>query len=140
MQVVFSTAELLYDHQRQSISSHFGGIPVVDCYGSREGGFVSHECKEGLYHVMDPNYVLEFIKDGQPAKTDEDGEIVLTHLDAWGMPLIRYKTGDVAQNGAEGCACGRNFSTMQNIRGRTTDFVVTPERALATCPFGDLHR
>ena len=124
---VFSSAELLYEHQRKSIGEQFGGIPVVDCYGSREGGFVSHECREGRYHVMDPNYVIEFIKDDQPAPPGEDGEITLTHLDAWGMPLIRYKTGDVAQPGEGTCACGRGFSTMQGIRGRTTDFVVTPD-------------
>lgn len=127
IKTVFSTAELLFDHQRESISKQFGGIPVADCYGSREGGFISHQCEHGQYHIMDPNYVVEFIKDGQPVASGEDGEIVLTHLDAWGMPLIRYKTGDVAQPGEGPCACGRGFSTMQQIRGRTTDFVVTPD-------------
>ena len=125
--MVFSTAELLFDHQRDSISKALGGIPVADCYGSREGGFVSHQCKEGHYHIMDPNYVVEYIKDSQTVPDGQDGEIVLTHLDAWGMPLIRYQTGDVAQKGMDGCACGRGFSTMKEIRGRTTDFVVTPD-------------
>ena len=123
----FSTAELLYDHQRESISEAFGGIPVADCYGSREGGFVSHQCKEGRYHIIDPNYVVEFIQNGSPVSVGEDGEIVLTHLDAWGMPLIRYQTGDVAQPGHGDCACGCGFATMDKIRGRTTDFVVTPD-------------
>ncbi|MFH0731167.1 MAG: phenylacetate--CoA ligase family protein [Pseudomonadota bacterium] len=127
IRVVFSTAEVLYDYQREAIGGYFGGIPVVDCYGSREGGFISHQCKGGAYHVMDPNYIIEFFKDGKPAETGEDGEIVITHLDAWGMPFIRYRTGDVAQAGEGACACGRGFSTMKNIRGRTTDFVVTPD-------------
>jgi phenylacetate-CoA ligase len=128
VEVVFATAELLYDHQRQSISTLFGGIPVADGYGSREGGFVAHECVKGRYHVMDPNYVVEFIRDGLPAQAGEDGEIIITHLDAWGMPLIRYCTGDVAQPGeGSACPCGCSFSTMQQIRGRTTDFVVTPD-------------
>ena len=44
------------------------------------------------------------------------------------MPLIRYRTGDVAQPGGEAaCPCGCSFSTVQQIRGRTTDFVVTPD-------------
>ena len=43
------------------------------------------------------------------------------------MPLIRYRTGDVAQRGDGICKCGRGLSTMENIRGRTTDFVVTPD-------------
>jgi phenylacetate-CoA ligase len=127
VRVVFSTAEVLYAHQREAISRGFGGIPVVDSYGSREGGFINHQCPEGSYHVMDPNYIIEFLKDGKPVKPGEDGEIVITHLDAWGMPFIRYRTGDVAQPGAGACACGRGFSTMANMRGRTTDFVVTPD-------------
>ncbi|MCA1786150.1 MAG: hypothetical protein LC657_09240, partial [Desulfobacteraceae bacterium] len=96
VEVMFSTAEVLYDHQRKTIGDCFGGVPVVDCYGSREGGFVCHECKEGRYHVIDSNYVVEFIRDGQAVAPGESGEVVLTHLDAWGMPFIRYRTGDVA--------------------------------------------
>ncbi|WP_022668839.1 phenylacetate--CoA ligase family protein [Desulfospira joergensenii] len=127
VKVVFSTAEVLYDHQRETISKSFGGVPVTDCYGSREGGFVSHECKEGKYHIIESNYIVEFLKNGKEVNCGEDGEVVLTHLDAWGMPFIRYRTGDVAQPGTNGCACGRTWRTIQNIQGRTTDFIVTPD-------------
>lgn len=127
VKVVFSTAEVLYDYQRDTISQAFGGIPVVDSYGSREGGFVSHQCREGRHHVMDPHYVFEFLQEDRAVGEGEDGEIVLTHLDNWGMPFIRYRTGDVAQPGPAGCACGRGFATMQKIQGRTTDFIVTPD-------------
>lgn len=127
VRVVFCTAEVLYDHQRETISEYFGGVSVVDSYGSREGGFISHQCREGTYHVMDPNYVIEYLRDGKQARPGEDGEIVITHLDAWGMPFIRYRTGDVARPGHGSCKCGRGFSTMANIRGRTTDFIVTPD-------------
>lgn len=127
VKVVFCTAEVLYDHQREAVSEYFGGIPVVDAYGSREAGFISHECPLGAYHNMDPNYVIEYLRDGESVKPGEDGEIIITHLDAWGMPFIRYSTGDVAQYRKERCKCGRRFSTMLNIRGRTTDFIVTPD-------------
>ncbi len=127
VRVVFCTAEVLYDHQRESIASHFGGVPVVDSYGSREGGFINHQCPKGSYHVMDSNYVLEFLRDGKPVAPGEDGEIVITHLDAWGMPFIRYRTGDVASSQEGLCACGRGFSLMSKVRGRSTDFVVTPD-------------
>lgn len=127
IKTAFSTAEVLYDHQRETISKSFGGVPVCDCYGSREGGFVSHECKEGSYHIIDSNYIVEFLANGKDVKDGEDGEVVLTHLDAWGMPFIRYKTGDVAQPGGSGCSCGRTWQTIKNIQGRTTDFIVTPD-------------
>lgn len=127
IQTVFTTAEVLYEHQRQSIGKAFGKVPVVDAYGSREGGFVSHQCTKGTYHVLDPNYIVEYLHDGRPAKPGEVGEIVLTHLDNWGMPFIRYRTGDMAVPGEQGCACGRGLSTLHSIQGRTTDFIVTPD-------------
>jgi phenylacetate-CoA ligase len=128
VQVVFATAEVLYEHWRETISKAFGGAPVADGYGSREGGFIAHHCSEETYHVIDPNYIIEYIRggDGQ-AFPGEEGEIVITHLDAWGMPLIRYRTGDVARAGKSKCSCGRYWSTMEEIRGRTTDFIVTPD-------------
>jgi len=127
VKVVFSTAEVLYEYQKDLISKSFGGIPVADGYGSREGGFVCHQCQEGTYHIFEPNYIVEFLKDGKSVKEGEDGEIVLTHLDAWGMPFIRYRTGDVAQPGNATCKCGRTWMGVKNIQGRTTDFVVTPD-------------
>jgi len=127
VQVIFCTAEVLYDYQRKNISECFGGVPVADGYGSREVGYISHQCRENIHHVMDPNYIIEYLKDGKEADAGEDGEIAITHLDAWGMPFIRYSTGDVAQPGNSSCPCGRGFSTMAAIRGRTTDFIVTPD-------------
>jgi len=127
IQVVFSTAEVLYEHQKETISRSFGGVPVADGYGSREGGFISHQCRYGTYHVVDPNYIIEYLRNGESVAPGEDGEIVITHLDAWGMPFIRYRTGDVARPGNGACACGRSFSTMTHIQGRTTDFIVSPD-------------
>jgi phenylacetate-CoA ligase len=127
VEVVFSTAEVLYDHQREVISNAFGKIPVVDGYGSREGGFISHECQEGSMHVVDQNIIVEYLHGNEPVGPAEDGEIVVTHLDNWAMPFIRYRTGDVAQFDIQKCRCGRNLSTMKKIRGRTTDFIVSPD-------------
>jgi phenylacetate-CoA ligase len=127
VKVIFSTAEVLYDHQKEIISKTFGGIPVVDGYGSREGGFISHECPGGSMHVIDQNVIVEYLRGDKPVGPGEDGEIVVTHLDNWAMPFIRYRTGDVAQFGTQKCKCGRNLSTMKKIQGRTTDFIVSPD-------------
>lgn len=124
---VFTTAETLYPEQKKEISAFFGHVPVADCYGSREGGFVCHQCDHGRYHIMDPNYVVEFLAEGGERQGQIAGEVVLTHLDAWGMPFIRYRTGDVAIPGKGDCSCGRTWSTMASIQGRTTDFIITPD-------------
>jgi len=127
IQVVFCTAEILYDHQKQVISEAFGGVPVVNGYGSREGGFIAHECPAGRMHITSENVIVEFIKDGKPVAPGEDGEIVVTHLDNYAMPFIRYRTGDIGQPSAEICPCGRGLEVMKVVKGRSTDFVVTPD-------------
>jgi phenylacetate-CoA ligase len=127
IRVVFSTAEVLYEHQKKNISKTFGDVPVAHGYGSREGGFISHECPKGAMHVMDPNVIVEYVRDDRPVGSGLDGEIVVTHLDNWAMPFIRYCTEDVAQFDDKPCMCGRHFSIMKKIQGRTTDFVVTPD-------------
>ena len=127
VQVVFSTAEVLYDHQKAVISKAFGGVPVANGYGSREGGFIAHECPAGRMHVTDENVIVEFLKDGRPAAPGEDGEIVVTHLDNHAMPFIRYRTGDIGRPSDEVCPCGRGLAVMEVVKGRTTDFIVTPD-------------
>lgn len=127
IKIVFSTAEVLYDHYRKTISNAFGRVPVVDGYGSREGGFISHECPEGSMHVIDQNIIVEYLRGDKPVGPGEDGEIVVTHLDNWAMPFIRYRTGDVAQFDTRKCKCERHLSVMKKIQGRTTDFIVSPD-------------
>lgn len=127
VEVVFCTAEVLYDHQKAAIAEAFGGVPVVNGYGSREGGFIAHECPAGRMHITSENVIVEFIKDGKPVAPGEDGEIVVTHLDNHAMPFIRYRTGDVGQPSNEVCPCGRGLEVMKVVKGRTTDFIITPD-------------
>ncbi|MCK4626505.1 MAG: phenylacetate--CoA ligase family protein [Phycisphaerae bacterium] len=127
VQVVFSTAEVLYDHQKEIISEALGGVPVVNGYGSREGGFIAHECPEGRMHITSENVIVEFIKDGEPVGPGQDGEIIVTHLDNYAMPFIRYQTGDIGQPSDETCPCGRGLEVMKVMKGRSTDFVVAPD-------------
>ena len=65
----------------------FFGVPVADGYGSREAGFIAHECPEGSLHLASENVIVEVIDDatgvGRPAPAGQDGEIIVTHLDAY---------------------------------------------------------
>jgi len=55
---------------------------------------------------------------------------VVTHLDAYGMPLIRYRTGDFGRLVAGRCACGRGLPLMDVVQGRATDFLYLPDGAV----------
>ncbi len=127
VQTVFSTAEVLYDHQKEIISETLSGAPVVNGYGSREGGFIAHECPEGRMHMTSESVIVEFLKDGRSVGAGEDGEIVITHLDNHTMPFIRYRTGDVGQPSDEICPCGRGLEVMKVVKGRSTDFIIAPD-------------
>jgi phenylacetate-CoA ligase len=55
------------------------------------------------------------------------GEIVVTCLDSFAFPIIRYRTGDIGTLDPTPCPCGRGLPKLLNVDGRRTDFLVTPQ-------------
>jgi len=120
------TAEPLYDHQRKSIEALLGG-EVFNEYGSRELGLVAAECRRhcGL-HVNMFSLRLEVLsEDGASASPGEVGRLVATDLEAYGMPLIRYDTGDVAAWARHSCPCGLQHPLLAELAGRQSALLVT---------------
>ena len=134
LRAVFATGEIFDPADRAIIEEAFA-VPVADGYGSREGGFVAHQCPHGSYHSTMEQVIVELVNEqGEAVSKGEAGEIVLTHLDSFGMPLIRYRTGDLAEWGRD-CACGRALTTLKSIVGRRTDLLRTADggKAHALC-------
>jgi len=128
VKVVFCTAERLYDYQRDFIADAFSA-PVANGYGSRDAGFIAHECTEGRMHIADEYVIVEIVdSEGNPVPCGATGEIVVTHLESHDFPFIRYRTGDMGTLSAERCPCGRGLSVLASVEGRSTDFIITPER------------
>lgn len=127
LRVIFTTADTLYEPMRKLIEEVFG-CPVAVEYGSRDGGFIAHECPEGgKLHIHADRVILEFLVGNRPAHPGEEGEIVLTSLDATALPFIRYRTGDIGILSDEPCLCGRPFPVLGAVEGRKADFLVTRE-------------
>lgn len=126
--LVFSTGEILSKRARALISEFFGAR-VIDSYGCVEAGDVAWECPQGhgRYHVNIDSLIVEFVSGGENVAAGEDGEIVLTNLFNYAMPLIRYRIGDVGSPSGEECSCGRTLPLMRSLRGRSNDFVVLPD-------------
>jgi len=122
---VTSTSETIMEYQKKLIEQVIG--PVYNCYGSREFRGIAQECikREGL-HINMESFFLEFIKDDVPINEGEVGDLIVTGLDNFTMPLIRYKIGDVGSYTNETCSCGRNLSLIKKIEGRITDFIPMP--------------
>lgn len=127
IRVAFVTSERLYDEQRSTISEVFG-CKVANGYGGRDAGFIAHECPAGNMHLTADDIVVEIVNDaGQVQPTGVAGEIVVTHLSTNDFPFIRYRTGDIGVLGAASCSCGRGLPLLQDIQGRSTDFVVAAD-------------
>ena len=124
IKVVFVTSERLYPYQREMIEKAFGA-PVANGYGSRDAGFIAHQCPSGSMHISAEDLIVEIIdNDGNVVEDGEKGEIVTTHMATSDFPFVRYRTGDIAALDTKTCACGRGLPVLKDIEGRTTDFVV----------------
>ena len=120
---IITGAEKLYPHQRELMEKVFKA-KVFNTYGCREFMLIAAECEkhEGL-HVTIDNLYVEILKDGKPAKPGESGEIVITDLNNYGMPFIRYKNGDIAVQSDNACSCGRGLPLIHDIDGRKMDTI-----------------
>jgi len=124
LKVVCTTGEPLFDHQRQLIREAFGA-PVANEFGSRDIGFTAHETPQGQLLLMSESIILEVLdEEGQPVTSGETGEAVMTALESFAQPFIRYRTGDVVRLSDEPCRDGRGLHVIAEVLGRTTDFVV----------------
>jgi len=122
---VISSAQMLPDHSRKSIEDSLN-CKVYDKYGSREFSGIAYECDHHLgHHIVAENYIVEILKDKKTALKGEVGEVVITDLNNYCMPLIRYRIGDLATAlGDESCKCGRGLPLIGNIQGRVQSIIV----------------
>lgn len=119
---IMSSAQTLPDSSRKIIEEGFG-CKVFDKYGSREfTGGIAYQCEKGNgYHVAAECNIIEILKhDGSQAKPGEVGMAIITDLNNYAMPLIRYKIGDliVQRDPDERCSCGRGLPLIGAIEGR----------------------
>ena len=125
LKAVICTAEKMYPHHRQLFDEVFA-CPVVDEYGCAEHGIIAFQCKEGNMHIMADHLYVEFLDENdQPVKPGETGRIVITDLDSYAMPLIRYDIGDMGRPSDKKCSCGVTLPLMEIVEGRKEDFIRT---------------
>lgn len=91
-------------------------------------GTVGFECPErnGL-HIWEDNYIAEIVdpETGEVVEDGEEGEVIYTALNREGMPLIRYRSGEIsAVVEREACECGIEHMKIRRIRGRTDDMII----------------
>ncbi|MBU2602098.1 MAG: phenylacetate--CoA ligase [Actinobacteria bacterium] len=105
------------------------GISATDNYGLSEvmGPGMSGECylKDGL-HVNEDHFIVEVVdpETGEKLPEGKEGELVFTSLTKEAVPVLRYRTGDLASVSYRPCACGRTFARHTKVYARTDDMMI----------------
>jgi phenylacetate-CoA ligase len=123
---VMTSAQTLPDASRKLIEEAFG-CKVFDKYGSREFSGIAYECEAHTgHHVVGEGYIVEILRGGEPAKPGEVGEVVVTDLNNYCLPFIRYRIGDLAtaMDPEFECPCGRGLPLVGAIEGRVQSIIV----------------
>lgn len=100
-------------------------IKLYSTYASTEMQTAFTECSEGKGGHLQPELVIVELldEDNQPVPANQPGEVTITTLGVEGMPLLRYKTGDICQYDDTTCACGRTSLRLSPIIGRKKQMI-----------------
>lgn len=132
IKAIISSFELLDMGTRRYIRDVFGS-DIFDYYSSAESDMAAWECSEHTgYHINADNIIVEILNNGEMVGEGERGEMVVTNLHNYAMPLIRYEIGDSVTFTEECCPCGIKLPLIKNIEGRIADFIVLPNGQLVS--------
>ncbi|WP_417522102.1 phenylacetate--CoA ligase family protein, partial [Marinobacter sp.] len=126
-QGIVATSMMLLEHERATIEKAFD-CQVTNRYGCEEVGLIACECDQhsGM-HINVPHVYVEFLDgNNNPVAPGEPGKIVVTDLNNFAMPLIRYRVEDVGVYSDQTCKCGRGFPLLEKLEGRVADFLRLP--------------
>ena len=134
LQIGIFGAEPWSHSMRQEIERRLP-IAALDIYGLSEvmGPGVSAECFDGNLkdnncglHIWEDFFLPEIINPatGESLPYGSQGELVITNLLKEGIPLLRYRTGDISSLNPEPCTCGRTMIRMQRVKARLDDMLI----------------
>jgi phenylacetate-CoA ligase len=121
------TAEKATPEQKRQIGRVLNA-PVFDIYAGGEILGLSYDCERHRgFHVTEGRACLEVLLDDGSIAPVGEGSLLVTNLDSFAMPLIRYNIGDRVVLTDERCPCGRNQPIIQDVIGRINDVIRTPD-------------
>jgi phenylacetate-CoA ligase len=128
--------EMLTDDTRAAVRDAWG-VEIADMYSAVEVGYIALQCPAAPhYHVQAESALVEVLDaEGRPCGPGAVGEVVVTSLHNFAMPLLRYAIGDLAEVGPP-CPCGRGLPVLRRILGRAKDMVVLPSGERRVALFG----
>ncbi len=118
------TGELLTSDMKRHIEDVFH-VKVVNQYGSVEVNSIAFECPCGHLHCLDENCYIEIVDgDGRKVEDGVEGEVYVSTLTNYAMPLLRYQLGDRGYLSTEICGCGETGKILYLSTGRCNDYAI----------------
>ena len=123
---IITSAGVLEPHTKETISQAFN-CPIVNRYGSREVGNIACSClSSDELHIEEYTTYVEIVDSkGTPCEAGVEGNILVTLLTNYTMPLIRYQIQDRGIWASGPCPCGRTTKRIASISGRQNDYLLT---------------
>jgi len=124
--MLISASEVLDDNLRRRIQADLG-VEIFNFYGAVEIGRISSECPahDGL-HISVDHVALECVDGAGADAGGKPGAALVTALNNFTMPLIRYRLGDICTIFGQGCGCGSSFPLMAAPIGREEEIIMLP--------------
>ncbi|MBI5761256.1 MAG: phenylacetate--CoA ligase family protein [Planctomycetales bacterium] len=125
IKAIFTTSEYQPLAQRRFVEQTLH-TQVYDYYGSVEINSLGYQCSQrGTdYHIPEEHAVIETLPDPDEQLPEPNGgSFLITDLDNYYMPLIRYRNGDAGVLSDTPCACGRSLKRIGRLYGRISDFL-----------------
>ncbi len=114
---IFTVAETVDERLRER-TRRILGVEIADNYGTTEG-FIAWQCPRGSYHINAEHVFVELVdEDGRHVAPGEMGRVIITTLENFLMPLIRYDLTDYAIAADGTCRCGRTLPLLGGVVGR----------------------
>jgi phenylacetate-coenzyme A ligase PaaK-like adenylate-forming protein len=126
LRLAATSAEILMPGYRTVIRRAFGVEPL-EIYNCTELGDIGWQCERRVgFHTNADWLRVELVRHNQPVAPGEIGEVVVTSLYHYAMPLIRYTPGDFASLAEAPCPCGLGLPMLRSLEGRTQALVPLP--------------
>ena len=111
LKLVKGTSEKVFPHY-QDVAQRVYGMPIANEYGATESGIIAFECPAGSMHINMEGVFVE--------QDPEDGGILVTNLQSYSFPSIRYKLGDQIELAPTEfqCSCGMQAPVIREVTGR----------------------
>ena len=109
LKLIKGTSEKIYDHYHAEVKKAFGQ-KIVSEYGAAEAGVIAFECPYGCMHLNMEGCIVE----------EKMGEIIVTNLNSYSFPVIRYRLGDsiILEDEKYACPCGMAHRVLREVTGR----------------------